>query len=587
MYNEWYHEVDGEITAEGTAFIQALSNEVETLALVIWEKNSHLHKVKTGKDQKPFTKKDSKYASLMSVIFQTEERKMLMAWDAFLAHNKRYLAVFIHDGGYVEKLEKETQFPPELLEEGARMVERETGIGCVLTQKDIVYDWTPKKPQEDQYARLKVEFEKHTFLVGTQLYHIMRYGTTSCYMTVRDAAIKFAPLEVDVWLPDKGKSETRKFLDMWIKDPERLAYDRVDFFPTVDKCPSSVYNLFKGFNAEKYRPETPMSPETIKVLVQPIITHMNFLTTDNSSYLLKQFANILQNPGAKAEVAALIRDQGDLLTEGGGTGKNMLIEFFGNKIVGEEYCIVVGDNKELYAGFNSLFEAKLLVFVEEACSKDNHSNNDSLKSRITSKKTNINKKMVAQYEVKDFTNYIFTSNNRNPLPIKQGNRRFCVFDTDPAKRGDVKYFNDLAAHLENPEVIWAFYMYLKGLETYRTPAEFSAEIPVTDAMRDIRVQNASVYLKWLVDRVERGRLYSAPTNDLYSAFVSWVSKNKEKSMDSLISQTEFGCKLANTKSIHLNELAEQGTKRKKHGNMYMEWNVTAVVCPRHLQRPAV
>jgi hypothetical protein len=359
MYNEWYHEVDGEITAEGTAFIQALSKEVKMLALAIWDENKHLHKVKTGKDQKTFAQKTNPDASLMSVVFQTEERKMLMVWDAFLAHNKRNLAVFIHDGGYVEKLEKETQFPPELLEEGACMVERETGIRCVLTQKDIVYDWTPKKPQEDQYARLKVEFEKHTFLIGAaQLYHIMRDGTT-CYMTVRDAAIKFAPLEVDVWIPDKGKSETRKFLDMWIKDPERLAYDRVDFYPNVDKCPPSVYNLFKGFNAEKFRPETTMSPETIEALVQPIITHMDFLTSGNSSYLLKLFANIVQNPGAKSEVAALIRDQGDLLTEGGGTGKNMLIEFLGNKIIGEEYCIVVGDNKEFYAGFNSLFEAKL------------------------------------------------------------------------------------------------------------------------------------------------------------------------------------------------------------------------------------
>jgi hypothetical protein len=122
---------------------------------------------------------------------------------------------------------------------------------------------------------------------------------------------------------------------------------------------------------------------------------MDYLTKGNNGFLLKLFANIIQNPDKKAEVAALIRDEGDLLTEGGGTGKNILIEIFGNQIIGEDYCIVVGDNKELYTNFNSLFEGKLLVFVEEACSKDNHSNNDNLKSRITSKKSNINKKMVA------------------------------------------------------------------------------------------------------------------------------------------------------------------------------------------------
>jgi hypothetical protein len=48
-------------------------------------------------------------------IFQTEERKMLMVLDAFLTFKGRYMGVFIHDGGLVEKLEGETKFPEELL----------------------------------------------------------------------------------------------------------------------------------------------------------------------------------------------------------------------------------------------------------------------------------------------------------------------------------------------------------------------------------------------------------------------------------------------------------------------------------------
>jgi hypothetical protein len=49
---------------------------------------------------------------------------------------------------------------------------------------------------------------------------------------------------------------------------------------------------------------------------------------------------------------------GDLLSSGGGTGKNLYMDFFGNEILGEEYYTVIGDNKILYGEFNSQFEGK-------------------------------------------------------------------------------------------------------------------------------------------------------------------------------------------------------------------------------------
>ena len=84
----------------------------------IWEKYPQFHKLKTDKEKKMICKKPNPQASLMSLVFQTEECKMLLIWDQYLAQQKRYLGIFIHDGGCVEKLEKETQFPTELLEGG-------------------------------------------------------------------------------------------------------------------------------------------------------------------------------------------------------------------------------------------------------------------------------------------------------------------------------------------------------------------------------------------------------------------------------------------------------------------------------------
>ena len=158
-----------------------------------------------------------------------------------------------------------------------------------------------------------------------------------------------------------------------MKDDDRREYERMDFIPNIADCPETVFNLFKGFKAEKYVPsKEAMTDDEIRKAIEPIIYHFDLLTSGNANYILKWLANIIQTPHIKSEVAPLIRVEGGLLIEGGGTGKNLIFEWFGNEILGEDYLHVVGDNKELYTPFNSLFEGKLLVFVEEASGKDNH-----------------------------------------------------------------------------------------------------------------------------------------------------------------------------------------------------------------------
>jgi hypothetical protein len=234
----------------------------------------------------------------------------------------------------------------------------------------------------------------------------------------------------------------------------------------------------------------------------------------------------------------------------------------------------VGNNKELYADFNSPFEGKLLIMVEEANSADNHCNNDYLKSKITSKKMNVNKKNVSQYTVNDYANYMFCSNNRNPLPIKQGNRRMAVFDTNPAMRGNEKYFTDLWEHLEK----WAFYQYLKNYETYKSPIEFQISIPNTSAYREIRSLNAPIYLKWLVYELRNGTLEDDSISELYKNFKLWVKEHKEGKEDTLPSITSFGITLNKSKEANKDFIIEN-VGHKTHTNLgnVMRWDIDGVI----------
>jgi hypothetical protein len=571
LYNDSFNELNGIVNNESFDFLKNIEKEISILVEIIWAKYDIFHSLKTGKEHIPIYKKRNPKYSLMSLIFQTEERKLLMILDSFFTKSGRYMAVFIHDGGYIERLEQEHIFPNEILINAIQTVKNIYGINIKLSIKNIDYEWTPYKPQQSQYDIMKLEFELNNFLIGSFLYCIHSDGYTQS-IKIQDAKIKFGNKIVEIWDNDTQKIKRKKFLDIWLEDPTRLQYERADFYPNIDKCPSSIYNLFKGFNGDKYKPNTDILWDDIIINVEPIIIHLDFITGGYSDRLNKTLANIIQNPDMKTGVATLIRDMGGLFIEGGGVGKNLFFEWFGNNILGEKYFIVVGDNREIYNSFNSIFEGKLLTLVEEASSKENHINNDILKSKITSNKQNINKKCIAQYEVSDYNRFIFCSNNRNAFPLRQGSRRLEVFDSNPIKRGNIQYFNTLAKHLANPIVIWSYYKYLQSITTYKTPIEFQSTVPITQAYRDLRLMNAPLYHKWLVSCIQNDNLNNGSTTDLYKQFTEWIQDNKECSPDRLISQTAFGRLLLSATEVRLDingeccidyNLDNQGLKYKQ------------------------
>ena len=589
LYNEYFEEVEGEITTEGNRFLHKLAEEAKNLAVKMWELHPQYHKLKVGTEKTPMNKKTNPKASLMSLLLQTEERKVLMFLDFLMKerHN-RIVGILIHDGGEIEiKDTGETEFPQEILDDCSKFASYKFNCNVKFTIKPIEHDWSPSRPKLTEYETRKVEFEKRNFFVGNQIVHLHPDNRIE-YVKPADMKTRLKNNWYFIYDEEKEKNVKKFFFDEWLEDPKRANYERYDFIPDIDKCPPYVYNLFKGFNAEKFKPENPAKISKVKMLqvIKPIIRHLNYLTSGHANYMLKYLAKMIQDPTNKAQIAILLRDEGGFITEGGGTGKNLFFEWFGNEIIGEEYFYVVGDNREFYSTFNSQFEGKLFVMIEEASSKENHSNNDILKSKITSKTQNVNKKCVAVYEVKDYTNYLFCSNNRNPMPFKKGNRRLTAFDTDIEMRGNEGYFKDLAECLDNPYVKWVFYIYLKEVvETFATPVEFQINIPITNVYVELSILNAPLHLKWIVWELKHGTLQDDSVRKLYNKFKLWVKTNKEGAEDTVMTETAFGLMLSKgndageekeTEQEQIYQLGGMGMKTKTRVRQFY-WEIPAIV----------
>ena len=538
-YGFYVNDVDGVITLDGYNYIKGLKAEIFLLMHTVWEKHPQFHNFKSGKTM--IKSKNNPHASLMALIFQTEERKMLMCLNEYLRINNRYMGVFIHDGGYVEKLETEKEFPTELLEGGAKTIKQFLGYNVKIENKKITHSWVERRKDVESYSYKKMKFEKHNALVGSTFVCKHKDGTVE-FMNERQASVKFGNMILHEHNNNTMNIDKIPFIKKYIEDDERTEYDKVDFNPDPNFDNKRIFNLFDGFEVEKIKEKIVIDESKIEEKISIFKEHLYYLTSGYEDFLIKWLAFIVQTPHQRTEVAILLRDQAGLFSEGGGTGKNQFFERLIKHLLGEKYAYFVDDNEELYNSFNSMFEGKLFIFVEEAAGKANHQNSDTLKSKITKKKLNVNRKSVAQYVVNDFSNMLLCTNNLNPVPIQKGDRRWATFDVNPIMRGDKEYFKELVEALEDTERIQYFYYYLKyKVKTYKNAFELSNNVPVTDAYREIRNLNAPGHLKFFVHLVKQGELKNSYYGcEFYDQYKLWYCENKPGKEAEMLSPTAFG-----------------------------------------------
>ena len=550
-YSSNYDEVEGEINQEGLNLLKSLQSEVIILMEIIWSKNAHLHDIKVGNDKKALSKLPDKKAraTLMSLVFQTEERKLLMFIDAFMKSKNRNMDVYIHDGGYIRKLDGESSFPEALLQECSEKMLEILGYDIPLAQKAITYEKLEFVAKNDYYANKKIEIEKTYAQVGGDFIEIVEDDEPRA-ISYKDMKAQFKMFNYDELNFETNKKTKKYFFDTWTDDINHRFYKRMDFIPIRSECPDDVYNLFTGFQAEKLIGYYEYNRE----IIQPIINHLDLLTENNSGWFLKWLACKIQHPNRKTEILPLLRDVEGFLELCGGTGKTCFIDWFGSEILGEKYYMAIHNNEDLYNSFNGQFEGKLLIHLEEAEGTTHHKNDNILKAKTTGKKQLVNKKQINAYKVNDYADIIASTNNKNPLKVNLSNRRISAFDVNSKYRNDPVYFKTLLDTLHNKQAIYSFYVYLR--DEVVVPNKF--DVVKTAANADMTLMNTQLHYKWILSLVRDNKLDDMYSNDAYNSYVEYGKLIREDK--GTLTLTAFGLLFAKT------DLIEK--TRDKHGMKY-------------------
>jgi hypothetical protein len=144
--------------------------------------------------------------------------------------------------------------------------------------------------------------------------------------------------------------------------------------------------------------------------------------------LLAYMCSLVRNPGVKFQWAPLLQGVQ-------GNGKTFLMECLA-QAVGDRMTHFP-NTQDLDSRFNDWMEFKLFVGVEEIMVGDRRSLLDSLLTMVTNKRIEIQPKGGAKRMGDNRANFMFASNHKDAVPLRDGDRRYCILYTAQQSKADL------------------------------------------------------------------------------------------------------------------------------------------------------
>jgi len=343
--------------------------------------------------------------------------------------------------------------------------------------------------------------EKWRYLVDN---FVLLYGTSTAWDRVSKMQIEITALRLaygnDVV---KGWLNTKRRQMINIKN---LVFDPTE---TVDEV--THVNMYDGFDV------VPKKGRCEKIL--ELLKHLCNNDEVMFFWVLKWIAYPLQHPGAKMATAIIMH--GDE-----GSGKNLFWEKVVRQIYGQ-YSWVIGD-AELESPFNEWASRKLFLVCDEVVTRNELKQlKGRMKKMISGDELPINpKNLSVRYEA-NHMNFVFLSNELQPLALDKTDRRYLVLWTPPKR--EKEFYADVGRELDDGGME-AFFHYLKH------EVDLDGFTPHTEPIMNQAKQNLislglspseRFYREW-EDQALPVPFMTCSSQQLYSAFQRWCTLNGER-----------------------------------------------------------
>jgi hypothetical protein len=315
-----------------------------------------------------------------------------------------------------------------------------------------------------------------------------------------------------IWTGGSRKGESAKKLEafkVWLEWEHRRTYSRVVFAPG-QSVPRDTYNLFRGW---PFEPVATTWTETLENSDAPVPgdwsmlrghIFANICESDDElfNWFMTWLAMLFQKPNAKPGSTVVITGEK-------GTGKSTVFDYV-NQLLGR--CgITVSQRKQIVGQFNGHLATTLLMVCEEAFWAADPQAEGVLKDMITNKSVLIEKKGYDPIQSQNYTRLALISNNEWVVPASlKDERRFFVLRCNSARRGDLRFFEDMREQMEKLGGLEAFLYDLLHWEPINGTFSSLFNPPVTSHLQQQQIESLTGVQKFMLELVKAG-MYE--TND--------------------------------------------------------------------------
>lgn len=300
---------------------------------------------------------------------------------------------------------------------------------------------------------------------------------------------------------------------------KNIVFDPQDTPSPASSGATATVNLFNGWKMQPRRGSC--------LRIQTLIAHLCDGNDALVEWVERWLAYPLRNRGAKMETSIIMH--GDE-----GSGKNFFFEKVIKKIYGE-YGYVIG-NAQLESQFNDWASMKLFMVADEVVTRSELKHmKGKLKYLVSGDMIIINPKGLPEHGEANHMNFVFLSNELQPLALDKTDRRYLVIWTPPALSRE--FYVQVAEEIASGG-IEAYYHYLMHELDMGDFDEHTKPI-YTDAKDDLIEKSLTPAERFYRDW-HRGFLplpfITCGATQLYDAYKVWCDKSGESKY---ISQTIF------------------------------------------------
>jgi hypothetical protein len=285
------------------------------------------------------------------------------------------------------------------------------------------------------------------------------------------------------------KDDYKPFIPKWLNDNTKRTVERIVCNPKIDDVEENEYNLFTGFDGSR----ATGSNEVGLTRCIELASILGNYKEEYREYILNWFALLIQQPWNIPRVCCIFMGEEE------GCGKDTLVDFIGEKLIGRKYFPNIKDaNVGLYDSHSTALLGTFFQKLEEASATANKRNCDKLKAMITSRSAIINDKGVKQYTVDAYPHFCMTTNNTAPVKMSETSRRFAIFNVSTKWVGNVGFWNETYALLEDEGTVASFYNYLAQKDISMFNPTIIPQNDYVDTLKETSICSVKQFLKqWI------------------------------------------------------------------------------------------